>query len=69
MTNISTHLQKDTECWKYEVILQVTQRGPSPSLDVHKQIKVTGREYHKRDAEKAVKTAKLKLKKAQEALA
>lgn len=69
MNNISTHLSKDTEGWKYEVVWQVTQRGPSPSLDVKKQIKVTGREYHKRDAEQAVKTAKIKLQKAQEALA
>lgn len=69
MNNISTHITKDTEGWRYEVILHVTEYGPSPSLDVRQQIKVTGREYHKRDAEQAVKTAKIKLQKAQEALA
>ena len=69
MNNISTHITKGTEGWRYEVVWQVTQRGPSPSLDVKKQIKVTGREYHKRDAEQAVLEAKHKLKAAEEALA
>ena len=69
MNNISSTLQRDTEGWRYEVVWQVTQRGPSPSLDVKKQIKVTGREYHKLDAEKEIKKAKIKLQKAQEALA
>ena len=69
MNNISSTLQKDTEGWRYEVVLQVTEYGPSPSLDVRKQIRVTGREYHKRDAEQAVLEAKHKLKAAEEALA
>ena len=69
MNNISTHLSKDTEGWKYEVVWQVTEYGPSPSLDVHKHIRVIGREYHKRDAEQAVREAKHKLKAAEEALA
>ena len=69
MNNISSTLQKDTEGWRYEVFMQVTHKGPSPSLDVHKHIRVIGREYHKRDAEKAVSETKRKLKAASEVLA